>query len=228
MPFCESIMADYPLNIKLTDRLCVVVGGGTVGRRKIAGLLAAGARVRLIDPQPPTLEVTDHLEIVVRNYQVSDLNKAFLVFAATGNSELDRAISAEARHQGALVNLPGEPAAGDFTLPAVLRRGDLTVSISTAGRSPALAASLKGQLSEWLPCHWATVLEILSSVRDKHLAEPDQNHYNRQTIDMLLKAGLVESVSAGQTIAIDHLLKQTLGDGYTLKELAIELPSKPL
>ncbi|OEU51325.1 MAG: hypothetical protein BA871_06930 [Desulfuromonadales bacterium C00003096] len=221
-------MADYPLNIELAERLCVVVGGGPVGRRKVAGLLAAGARVRLIDPQPPAFELADRLEIVARNYRTSDLNKAFLVFATTGNDELDRAIAIEARHQGALVNLPGEPAAGNFTLPAVLRRGDLTVSISTAGRSPALAASLKGQLSEWLPCHWATALEILSAVRDKHLAEPGQSHYNRQTVDMLLKAGLVELVSAGQTAATDHLLKQALGDGYTLKELAIELPSKPL
>jgi precorrin-2 dehydrogenase/sirohydrochlorin ferrochelatase len=221
-------MADYPLNIELADRLCVVVGGGTVGRRKVTGLLAAGARVRLIDPQPPAFERTDRLEIVARGYQVEDLNNAFLVFAATGNGELDRTIATEARHQGALVNLPGEPATGDFSLPSVLRRGDLTVSVSTAGRSPALAASLKEQLSEWLPCHWATVLEILAAARDKHLAEPGQSHYNRHTVDMLLKTELVELVSAGQTAAIDRLLTQTLGHGYTLKELAIELPSKPL
>lgn len=221
-------MADYPLNIELADRLCVVVGGGPVGRRKVAGLLAAGARVRLIDPQPPAFELADRLEIVARSYRAEDLDKAFLVFAATGNGELDRSIATEARRQGALINLPGEPTAGDFTLPAVLRRGDLTVSISTAGRSPALAASLKGQLSEWLPCHWATALEILAVVRDKHLAEPGQSHYNRQAVDMLLKTGLVELITAGQTAAIDRLLKQTLGDGYSLKELGVKLPSNPL
>lgn len=218
-------MADYPLNIELADRLCVVVGGGNVGRRKAASLLTAGARVRLIDPQPPAVQQTDRLEIISRCYRAGDLDKAFLVFAATGKRELDRTIAAEARRQGALVNLPGEPAAGDFSLPSVLRRGDLTVSISTAGRSPALAASLKEQLGEWLPSHWATVLEILAAIRDKHLAEPGQNHYNRQTVDKLLEAGLAELVSANQTDAIDHLLKQTLGDGYTLKELAIELPA---
>ena len=221
-------MADYPLNIELTDRLCVVVGGGTVGRRKVAGLLAAGARVRLIDPQPPAFELADRIEIVARCYRATDLNHAFLVFAATGNGELDRAIATEARRHGALVNLPGEPAAGDFTLPSVLRRGDLTVSISTAGRSPALAASLKEQLSEWLPCHWATVLEILAAARDKHLAEPGQSHYNRQVVDKLLKAELTELVAAGNAEAIDQLLKQTLGDGYTLKELGVKLPSNPL
>lgn len=221
-------MADYPLNIELADRLCVVVGGGTVGRRKVAGLLAAGARVRLIDPLPPAFELTDRLEIVARNYRAGDLDKALLVFAATGNGELDRAIATEARRQGALVNIPGEPAAGDFSLPSVLRRGDLTVSVSTAGRSPALAASLKEKLSEWLPCHWAMVLEILAAARDKPLAESGQSHYNRQAVDMLLKAGLVELVLAGQTAAIDRLLQQTLGEGYTLKELAIELPANPL
>ncbi len=221
-------MADYPLHINLADRLCVVVGGGPVGQRKIAGLLAAGAQVRLIDPQPPAFELNEHIELVARCYQTADLDNAFLVFAATGNGELDRTIATEARRLGALVNLPGEPAAGDFTLPAVLRRGDLTVSISTAGRSPALAALLKEQLSKWLPGHWATVLEILAAVRDKHLAEPAQSPYNWQAVDRLLKNELVELVSAGQTAAIDHLLKQTLGDSYTLKELSIKLPSQPM
>jgi precorrin-2 dehydrogenase/sirohydrochlorin ferrochelatase len=220
-------MADYPLHIELADRLCVVVGGGTVGRRKIAGLLAAGARVKLIDPQPPAFEQADRLEIVARSYRADDLNNAFLVFAATGNGELDRAIATEARLQGALVNLPGEPAAGDFRLPSVLRRGDLTVSVSTTGPSPALAALLREQLSQWLPDHWATVLEILAAIRDKHLAVPNQSHYNRQVVAKLLNAELAELVAAGQADAIDRLLMQTLGDGYTLQELSIELASKP-
>lgn len=220
-------MADYPLNLDLADRLCVVVGGGPVGRRKIAGLLAAGARIRLIDPQPPAFERADGIEVMARCYRADDLKNAFLVFAATGDTELDKVIATEAHRQGALVNIPGEPSAGDFSLPSILRRGDLMVSISTAGRSPALAALLKDQLSEWLPDHWATVLEILAAVRDKHLAEPAQSHYNRQAVELLLNAKLVELVSAGQTAAIDQLLTQTLGDGYTLKELAIELPSKP-
>ncbi|APG28510.1 hypothetical protein A7E78_12065 [Syntrophotalea acetylenivorans] len=220
-------MADYPLHIELAGRLCVVVGGGTVGRRKITGLLAAGARVKLIDPKPPAFDQADRIEIVARPYRADDLSNAFLVFAATGNGVLDRAIATEARRQGALVNLPGEPAAGDFSLPAVLRRGDLTVSVSTAGRSPALASLLKEQISQWLPSHWATVLEILAAVRDKHLAEPSQSHYNRQTIDTLLKTELVELVATGQAAAIDRLLIKTLGDGYTLKELSIELASIP-
>ncbi|OEU61209.1 MAG: hypothetical protein BA870_05205 [Desulfuromonadales bacterium C00003094] len=218
-------MADYPLHINLADRLCVVVGGGPVGRRKIAGLLAAGAQVRLIEPHPPAFELSDRIEIVARVYRAADLNHAFLVFAATGNGELDRAIATEARRQGILVNLPGEPAAGDFTLPSVLRRGDLTVSVSTAGRSPALAALLKEQLNEWLPCHWAKVLEILAAIRDKHLAEPGHSPYNRQAVNKLLKAELVELVAAGKAEAIDGLLKETLGNGYTLRELAIDLPS---
>lgn len=221
-------MADYPLNIDLADRLCVVVGGGTVGRRKVSGLLAAGARVRLIDPQPSAFERADRLEIISRNYRAGDLNNAFLVFAATGKGELDRTIATEAHRQGALVNLPGEPTAGDFSLPSVLRRGDLMVSVSTAGRSPALAAALKNQLSQWLPSHWATVCEIFAAVRDKHLAEPGQSHYNRQAVDSLLQAGLVELISTGRTDAIDRLLQHTLGKDYTLKNLAIELPADPL
>lgn len=222
-------MAGYPLLLELTGRRCVVVGGGAVGRRKAAGLLSAGAQVRLIDPQPPAAaELPTGIELVARAYRPDDLQGAFLVLAATGDGRLDRAVAAEARRRGALVNLPGEPAAGDFTLPAVLRRGDLTLTVSTAGRSPALAALLKEQLSDWLPAHWATVLEILAALRDKHLAQPGPSLYNRQTIDRLLQAGLAALVAAGDGPAIDRLLQDIVGAGCSLRELAVELPARPL
>lgn len=220
-------MADFPLLVDLTDRRCVVIGGGAVGRRKAMGLRAAGARVQLIDPHPPAqADLPAGIEIVARAYRPDDLQGAFLVFAATGDDRLDRAVAAEARLRGALVSLPGEPAAGDFTLPAVLRRGDLTLTVSTAGRSPALAALLKKQLSDWLPSHWATTLEILAALRDKHLAQPEPGHYNRQTIDRLLKAGLAELVAAGDGPSIDRLLQDIAGAGCSLRELAVELPAE--
>lgn len=218
-------MPDYPLLLNLADRLCVVVGGGPVGRRKMAGLLAAGARVRLIDLQPPPSEWSGRIEIVNRGYRAEDLQGARLVFAATDDNDLNRTIAAEARRQGALVCLPGEPAAGDFTLPAVLRRGELTVTVSTAGGSPALSRLLKEQLGEWLPGYWATVVQILAAARNKHLAEPDRSPYTQQQVDSLLKNGLVEMVADRQADSIDQILKQTLGEGYSLKELAIELPT---
>lgn len=222
-------MTDYPLLVELTGRRCVVVGGGAVGRRKAAGLASAGAQVRLIDPQPPVAaELPAGIELVARSYCPDDLQGAFLVFAATGDKRLDRAVAAEARRRGALVNLPGEPAAGDFTLPAVLRRGDLTLTVSTAGRSPALAALLKDQLSDWLPSHWATTLDIFAALRDKHLAQPGPSHYNRQIIDRLLQAGLAELVAAGDEPAIDSLLRDIAGAGCSLRELAVELPGRPL
>jgi len=222
-------MADYPLLIDLTERQCVVVGGGTVGRRKAEGLLAAGARVRLIDPQPlPDSELPAGIELVARPYRPDDLQNAFLVFAATGDRQIDQAVAAEARRGGALVNLPGDPDAGDFTLPALLRRGDLLLTISTAGRNPALAALLKDRLAEWLPPHWTTVLEILAALRDKHLANAAAIHYNRQTVDRLLRAGLAERVAGGDAAAIDQLLQENLGPGHSLHELAVELPIEPL
>ncbi|MEZ4483628.1 MAG: bifunctional precorrin-2 dehydrogenase/sirohydrochlorin ferrochelatase [Syntrophotaleaceae bacterium] len=219
-------MAEYPLLVNLSGRRCVVVGGGPVGRRKAAGLLDAGALVRLIDPQPPVAgDLPTGIELVPRSYRPDDLQGAFLVFAATGDRRLDRAVAAEARCRGALVNLPGEPTAGDFTLPAMLRRGDLLLSVSTAGRSPALAALLKEQLDHWLPPHWATVLQILAALRDKHLAQPGPSHYNRQISDRLLRAGLADLTAAGDGPAIDKLLLEIAGVGCSLHELAVELPA---
>ena len=87
---------------------------------------------------------------------------------------------------------------------------------------------LKEQLSDWLPPHWATVLDILAALRDKHLAQPGPSHYNRQTIDCLLQAGLAELVAANDGPAIDRLLQDLAGAGCSLRELAVELPAGPV
>ncbi len=218
-------MRDYPLLINLCDRLCVVVGGGTVGRRKCTGLLAAGARVRLVDPQPLATALTDRVEHRCRPYHPDDLRDALLVFAATDDPYLNQAVAAEARRRGALVNLPGDPAGGDFTLPAVLRRGELTLAVSTGGGSPALARWLKQQLDQWLPEHWTAILLILSAVREKRLAAADCSIGPGQEVDELFKGGLVELVAAGQVEAVDRLLKNTLGENFSLAALAVDLPS---
>ncbi len=218
-------MCDYPLLINLCDRLCVVVGGGTVGQRKCRGLLEAGARVRLVDPRPLAASLKDRVEHRCRPYRPDDLRDALLVFAATDNAHLNRAVAAEARRRGALVNLPGDPSAGDFTLPAVLRRGDLTLTVSTGGGSPALARWLKQQLAEWLPEHWAAVVLILSAIRAKRLAAAEQLFIPGQEIDELIKGGLVELVATGQIGAVDQLLKNTLGANFSLAALAVDLTS---
>lgn len=220
-------MTDYPVLLKLSGRLCIVVGGGAVGLRKVRGLLEAGARVRLItDRLLPDQKVPTETEIILRPFQPGDLREAFLAVAATGDRATDRAIADEARQLGKPVNVPGDPDLGDFNLPAVLRRGDLTVAVSTGGQSPALAAQLIGRLAKQFgPC-WETVVRIAAAIRRKSLAFPDKIPYNQHVISSLLDAGLPELIANGDAESIRGLLQQVLGTDFNLTDFDIEGPAE--
>jgi precorrin-2 dehydrogenase/sirohydrochlorin ferrochelatase len=220
-------MTDYPVQLKLAGRLCVVVGGGPVGLRKIRGLSAAGARVRLVCTQLAAPEsLAPDVELVARPFRPQDLEGAFLAIAATGDAATDQAVTAEARRRGILVSVPGDPSAGDFTLPAVVRQGDICLTVATGGRCPALAPLLAGRLAEELNPAWPEVLEIAAAIRRKALAFPEKFSYNQDLIARLLERGLTELAARGDASAIDRLLRQVLGKGFSLAELNIKLPDK--
>lgn len=220
-------MPDYPILLQLEDRLCVVIGGGVVGLRKVHGLLRAGARVRLIAPEPeaPTEEM-EKVEIVRRAYRQGDLRGAFLAFAATDDRKVNAAVLREARETGVLVNMAETPADGDFTLPALLRRGDLTVSVSTGGRSPALAALVRDHLDATFGREWACVLDIAAALRRKRLTVGKKTEYNQAILRRLLDGGLPALIAGRNIAGIDHLLETLFGEGFSLADLGIQLPKE--
>ena len=140
----------FPMFLKLTRRRCLVVGAGKIAEGKIASLLDAGARVRVVAPQA-TVAIAAwarHRRILwsQRVFEPADLDKAFLVIAATSSVRVHRAVFREARRRGVLCNAVDEPTRCDFYYPAVVRRGDLQIAVSTGGRSPALAQRLRREL----------------------------------------------------------------------------------
>ena len=161
--------ARYPICLDLADRTCVVVGGGDVAERKVVSLLAAGARVVVVAPALAPglwrLRGEGRLEHTSRPYQEGDLADAFLAIAATDDAEANRAVAAEARRRRVLVNVVDDPALCDFTLPAVLRRGDLLVAVSTGGRSPAVARYVREELEDFLTPEHVLLLELAAEVR---------------------------------------------------------------
>lgn len=215
----------YPLQLKLSGRLCVVVGGGAVGRRKLAGLLEAGARVRLIDADAASIPVKDNaLEFLPRPYRDGDLEGAFLAFAATDNPAVNAIVAAEARRRGIPVNRADASDDSDFLLPANLRRGDLLFSVASSGRSPALAAILRDHLAEHFGPEWGTVLDIAAALRRKRLTPLEKTKYNHEILRRLLAAGLAERVAAGDGAGVDALLATLPEGGRTLDDLGIQLP----
>src|SRR5262245_42932678 len=127
--------------LDVTDRRVVIIGGGSVAARKAAGLIAAGAtRVRVVSPQfDSKMPATAQIERISERYEPRHLDGAMLVFAATDSAEVNAAVVTQARHRGILVNrADGIDEGGNFSTPAVLRDGAVTVTVSTAG-SPAIA-----------------------------------------------------------------------------------------
>jgi precorrin-2 dehydrogenase/sirohydrochlorin ferrochelatase len=142
----------FPIFLKLEHRPCLVVGGGPVGEAKVQGLVAAGADVRVVAPQATDAVASwarsGKIAWKQRAFEKGDLEGIFLVVVATSNRELNERIFQEARRRSILCNVVDDPPHCDFYYPAVVRRGDLQIAVSTNGHSPALAQRLKRELED--------------------------------------------------------------------------------
>ena len=162
-------MALFPLFVELEGRPCVVLGGGAVAERKVEGLLAAGAVVTVVSPalSPAlaTLAAAGRIAHVVRSYTEGDLAGAALAFAATDDGGVNAAVALEGRARGVWVNAADDPAHCDAILPAVVRRGAVTVAVSTGGASPALARAVRQRIEAALPDAYGPLAEVAADAR---------------------------------------------------------------
>jgi precorrin-2 dehydrogenase/sirohydrochlorin ferrochelatase len=166
--------------IDVSDRLVLIVGGGTVASRKAKGLLAAGAnRVRCISPMFDK-DMPDAVERVQGLYEPGHLEGAGLVFAATDSREVNDAVVREARRRGVLVNRADtdEDEPGDFTVPAVWRGSEVTVAVS-AGGSAALAAVIRDDLAGKVDERHLRMAEVMKRLRPMILASPGMDAKRR-------------------------------------------------
>ena len=155
-------------------RRTVVVGGGHVAARKVEGLLAAEAQVKVISPElVPELELlmeAGDITALKRSYQEGDLDGAFLVIAATDDNTVNQAIWAEATKRGCLINVVDDPEQSTFILPAVMQRGEMSIAITTGGGSPALARRLRERLENIIGPEYGTLTELMAELRPELLA----------------------------------------------------------
>jgi precorrin-2 dehydrogenase/sirohydrochlorin ferrochelatase len=180
----------FPVVLDLTGRRVVVVGGGAVGRRKAAVALAAGAMVRVIDPRgpddrpPDSSLVTRHSSLtwVPEPYRPDHLAGAALVFACA-TPEVNARVVADAQARGVWVNAASEPARGDFHLPAVVRRGGLTLAVGTGGASPALARRIREKLEAEFDESFAVWVALLDEARAEVLAAVPHPARRRELLD---------------------------------------------
>ncbi|WP_164821599.1 precorrin-2 dehydrogenase/sirohydrochlorin ferrochelatase family protein [Paenibacillus koleovorans] len=170
----KKAAAAMPLLVQLEGRRCLVVGGGRVAERKIAALLPTGARVTVVSPAISEriagwLAAGELAGAALRGYEPSDGEDAFLVVAATDRPDVNARVCEDARARGQLVNAAERPELGNVTWPAVLRRGRLTVAVSTAGASPAAAVAIRDRIDALLGAEAERLLEFLEAFRREAL-----------------------------------------------------------
>ena len=164
----------FPMFMKLAGKQCLVVGAGKVGEPKIVGLIDTGARIHVvaITASDQVREWADagKIELELRAFSPSDLDGKFLAVVATASRSLNERVYREAQPRGVLCNVVDVPDLCDFFYPAVVRRGDLQIAISTAGQSPSLAQKLRQQLERQFGDGYTAWVEQLGATRRLVLA----------------------------------------------------------
>ncbi len=216
-------MRYYPVNLNISNRNCIVVGGGGVGTRKVISLLECGAHVTVVSP-----ETSAHLAKLAasktiiwrqRSYQASDLDGMFLVIGATDDEELNHRIYKDAEQSNILCNIADRPKSCNFILPAVVRQGDLILTISTSGQSPAFAKQLRREFQKTIGPEYAALLMLMGAIRKQLLSQEHAPEAHKPLFEKLLQGGLLEMVRHHQIDEIDELLLDVLGEGYKYKDL---------
>jgi siroheme synthase-like protein len=186
----------YPVNLIVAGQPCLVVGGGAVAARKVAGLLECGARVHVIATTVGRDIRALGVPFEERRYQRGDVAGYRLVLAATDDRAANRMVFEDAEAGGIWMNSADDPDSCTFTLPSVVRRGPVMITISTGGRSPALATWLKSRLEGEVGPEYEILVELLSSARnDLKAAGVATDQADWQTV---LDSDMLDLIKAGQ------------------------------
>ena len=216
-------MRYYPVSLDIKNRKCLVVGGGGVGTRKVVTLLDCGAKVTVVSPdvRGKLLELADSGLIILekRPYLEADLDGMFLVIGTTDDEKLNRQISIDAEKLNMLCNIADRPKVCNFILPSIVNRGDLTISISTSGKSPALAKKLRIELEEQFGNEYAEILLLMGAIREKLLSKKHEPEAHKQLFEKLISRGLLDIIRGNRKDEIDSLLHEVLGEGFRFDEL---------
>ncbi|WP_338666875.1 precorrin-2 dehydrogenase/sirohydrochlorin ferrochelatase family protein [Pseudodesulfovibrio methanolicus] len=211
-------MRYYPIFVNLENKGCLVVGAGEVGKRKIQSLIDSGAgRVTIIDTRKPgpefdSVTALPNVDFLCREFADGDLDGKFLVIACTSSEEVNWRISNLCRDRGILCNIVDQPEKCSFIVPATVKRGDLTVAISTAGRSPAMAKRIRKELQESFGDEYASLLTAMGRIRPLMLSMGLTTADNTAVFRSLVNSALLDALKGHDLDAATEILKESLPD----------------
>ncbi len=222
-------MKTYPIFALIEDRPCLVVGGGAVGERKVQDLRLAGAWVTVVSlsltPVLAELAAAGQIRYLHEDFSPDQLPGMVLVLAATDDPQVNARVSAAAKAQSIWVNVADDPEFCTFIVPAQVKRGDLTLAISTGGASPALARKLRRELQQRFGPEYGPYLALLQGVRTRLLTELRGRPENAALFHQLVASPLLEAVAQGDRARVVAVLREILGDALSpqvLEELTSE------
>ncbi|KUP25400.1 NAD(P)-dependent oxidoreductase [Paenibacillus sp. DMB5] len=198
-------MAGYlPVMLDVSGQKIVVIGGGAVAERKVQSLLEAGAAVTVISPALTAvlsgLAEEGGIQWVVRGYEPGDIRGAFLVYASSSDPAVNDAVAAEAKALNLPVNVASHAEAGNFITPGVLRRGRLTVAVSTSGAGPSAAAEITAQLADVLGEEYGPYLDFLHMMRSEIKQQEASAEVHRRLLRRLGQLDVLNQLRQGTFI----------------------------
>ncbi len=211
----------YPVFLNIKDKKCVVVGGGQVALRKVKSLLECGAKVTVISSdicaELETLAVGTALILTRRNYRLGDLKGASVAYAATNDLKVNHRVAEEGKREFVLVNVVDNAAESDFIVPSYFSRGDITLAVSTSGKSPALARKIRSTLEKDFGNEFAELALLINDVRSnlkqKNVRFEGDTWQQALDIDSLLKLIKTGRKDDARKMLLNGLFSHTVDNG---------------
>ncbi len=203
----------YPLFADVTDRTVLVVGGGHVAERKVLGLLESGAQITVVSPELTEklaeLHSDGQIEVCRCDYQKGDLAGAWLVIAATNDEQVNQQIFTEANERHIFCNVVDRPELCSFQVPAVVRRSDLQIAVSTSGTSPILAKLIRQQLQKEYGKHYEILPAKLGELRDHYKKKyPDNQSRRAELLEEFINSEALDLLQQGKNDDFQALLNK--------------------
>ncbi|MEA3486824.1 MAG: bifunctional precorrin-2 dehydrogenase/sirohydrochlorin ferrochelatase, partial [Thermodesulfobacteriota bacterium] len=219
-------MKFYPVSLDISNEKCVVVGGGDVAERKVIRLLECGARVIVVGKTMTTglcvMKDDNAIEHVPDDYSEECIEDAFLVIGATDRDDVNEQIYRDSRDRGILVNIVDEPARCSFILPAIFRRKDLIIAISTGGKSPALARKLREKMGEKYGPEYGILLDIMGNLRRKIIARGGTSMENKRIFESVLDSDILRYIRKEEWDKAREIIRDRAGEKMELWDLVKE------
>lgn len=202
-------------SLDLRGALTLVVGGGPVAARRVKTLLGAGARVRVVSPELCdellTLAGAERIELQSRPWRPGDGEGTALVVAATGDSQVDRTVAAEARQAGRLINVASDVELGNLHFAAEVRRGPVRVAVSTSGVAPGVSRRLRQELEGLIGPEWGLLAELYASGRERLRSLPGLTRQERAAVlEALTDSPALDLLAAGRRADAERLADELI------------------